>query len=87
VKLEGLDETVGENVFVGVISQIINKGDVFRFLIESESIDQAGGKQGSSGVKTLIVVNKYNTQSSRQMRTGERIHFQLPPSDLKVLPK
>jgi len=87
VKLEGLDEISGENVFVGVIAQMINKGDVFRFLIGSESIDQSGGTQGLSGAKTFIVANKYNTQSSMLMRTGERIRFQLPPSDLKAVAK
>jgi ABC-type Fe3+/spermidine/putrescine transport system ATPase subunit len=86
VKLEGLDATGGENIFTGVITQIINKGDVFRFLIESEPIGPSGGERGFSGAKTLIVANKYNTQSSRRMRTGEKIHFQLPPEDLKAVP-
>jgi spermidine/putrescine ABC transporter ATP-binding subunit len=87
VKLEGLDEISGENVFIGVIAQMINKGDVFRFLIESESIDQSSGTQGVPGGKTLIVANKYNTQRSSLMRSGEKIRFQLPPSDLKAVAK
>ena len=87
VKLEGLDEISGENVFIGVIAQIVNKGDVFRFLIESDSIVQSGGTQGPSSGKALIVANKYNTQSSRLMRTGERIRFQFPSSDLKAVAK
>jgi spermidine/putrescine transport system ATP-binding protein len=87
VRFEGLDELGEENVFHGVIAQMINKGDVFRFMIESESIDPSGGTQGLSAGKTLIVANKYNTQRSRLMRAGEKLRFQLPPADLKAVAK
>jgi ABC-type Fe3+/spermidine/putrescine transport system ATPase subunit len=87
VKFEGLDDLGEENVFHGVIAQMINKGDVFRFMIESESIAPSGGARGSSAGKTLIVANKYNTQRSRLMRAGEKIRFQLPPGDLKAVAK
>jgi ABC-type Fe3+/spermidine/putrescine transport system ATPase subunit len=80
VRLQGVDELKGSNVFVGEIERKLNMGDVFRFVILVPTGSTLQGKE-AGGLR--IVVNKYNTSASRGLPSQGSIQFQLDPADIR----
>jgi ABC-type Fe3+/spermidine/putrescine transport system ATPase subunit len=83
IRMEGLDSLEGLNIGAGIIEQIINMGDIFRFVISSREMSALSAERTQSG--NPIIINKYNTQECRKLKSGQTIRFQIAPGDLRIM--
>jgi ABC-type Fe3+/spermidine/putrescine transport system ATPase subunit len=83
IKIDGVDSLEGTNVSEGTIEQIINMGDIFRFVIRAKEMSCLTADKQQSG--SPIVINKYNTHECQKLKLQQVVRFQLDPADLKVM--
>jgi ABC-type Fe3+/spermidine/putrescine transport system ATPase subunit len=83
IKIEGVDSLEGLNISDGVIEQVINMGDIIRFVIRGREMSSLTADRLQAG--SPIVVNKYNTQECRKLKPQQTVRFQMDPGDLRLM--
>lgn len=83
IKIEGVDSLEGLNISEGTIEQIINMGDILRFVVRAKEISCLTADRLQSG--SPIIINKYNTHECQKLKLQQAVRFQMEPADLRVM--